>query len=94
MTTTPEQPEDIAAIRAELAASIDELANRINPKNAASEAAHTAKQATVDAAAFVSGAGLPNPSEGNRARNAKIAIGAAAGLITVIALSLLSRRRK
>lgn len=94
MSTTPEQPEDIAAIRAELAASIDELVDRVNPKNVATEAAHTAKQATADAAAFVSGAGLPNPDEGNRARNAKIVIGVTAGLITVLALTLLSRRRK
>lgn len=93
-TSAAPEPEDLAALRAELAASIDELVTRVNPKNVAGNAANQVKTATVDAAAFLTGSGLPAPEESNRSRNAKIALGIAAGLISVLALSLLSRRKK
>ena len=98
MSTTHSQsqsqgPEDIEALRAELAASIDELLTRVNPKNVASQATNTVKLAGVDAATFLSGGGLPKQPEGTRARNAKIVLGVAAGIIAVIGLTLMSRKR-
>ncbi len=94
MSSTPSNPENIDDIRAELAASVDELFTRVSPKNVASEAATKAKTATADVAAFVTGGGLPDPQEGTRARNAKALLGVAAGLVSVVALTFLSRKKK
>ena len=94
MSSTPSNSENIDDIRAELAASVDELFTRVSPKNVASEAATKAKTATADVAAFVTGGGLPDPQEGNRARNAKALLGVAAGLVSVVALTILSRKKK
>lgn len=96
MSTTPlaPEPEDIGALRAELAASIDELVTRVSPKNIASNVAAQTKTATSDAATFLTGGGLPPTQDEIRSRNAKIALGIAAGLLSVLALTLLSRRKK
>lgn len=84
---------EVLKARAELAATVDELSTRLSPKTLASEAATTARLAATDAGAFVTGAGLPRASR-SRARNAKIVLGVAAGVVTLVALTVIRRARR
>ena len=52
-----------------------------------------AELAATDAGAFVTGAGLP-AQPGSRARNAKIALGVAAGVVALVALAVVRRARR
>ena len=89
-------PADLSAevlrARAELAATIDELSTRLNPKNVAAEAASATRLAASDAGAFITGGGLPDDAP-RRARNAKILLGAAAGALTLTVIAILRHRR-
>ena len=58
-----------------------------------SEAATTARLAATDDGAFVTGAGLPKASR-SRARNAKIVLGVAAGVVALVALTVVRRARR
>lgn len=82
---------EIAVARAQLAASVDELAARLSPKALAAEAASTTKLAANDAGAFLTGNGLP-VGPPSRARNAKVLLGAAAGVVVIVALVIIKRR--
>ena len=84
---------EVLRARAELAATVDELSTRLSPRNLAADAATTAKLAATDAGAFVTGAGLP-AQPGSRARNAKIALGVAAGFVALVALAVVRRARR
>jgi hypothetical protein len=84
---------EVLRARADLAATIDELSTRLSPKTLASEAATTARLAATDAGAFVTGAGLPKASR-PRARNAKIVLGVAAGVVALVALTVVRRARR
>lgn len=84
---------EVLAARADLAATVDELSTRLSPKHLASEAATTARLAATDAGAFVTGAGLPK-APSSRARNAKIALGLAAGVVALVALTVVRRARR
>ncbi|WP_265520270.1 DUF3618 domain-containing protein [Oerskovia flava] len=66
---------EIAVTRKELAATIDDLTTRLDPRVAASHAAHQAKQAAVDTGNLLSGGGLPDRDPA-RSRNVKVLIGA------------------
>ncbi|MFD6448516.1 DUF3618 domain-containing protein [Promicromonospora sp. NPDC060204] len=82
---------EVLRTRADLAASIDELTTRLSPGYQASRIAHEAKQAASDAGAMAAGAfGNKNGGHKNgpaqdprRARNAKVVIGAAIGLVAI-----------
>lgn len=84
---------EVLRARAELAATIDELSTRLSPKHLASEAATTARLAATDAGAFVTGGGLPKAAP-TRARNAKIVLGVAAGVVALVALTVIRRARR
>jgi hypothetical protein len=77
---------EVLRTRADLAATIDELTTRLSPGYQASRIAQEAKQAASDAGAMASGAfghkngPAPDP---RRARNAKVVIGAAIGLVAI-----------
>lgn len=90
--TPAELSAEVLRARAELAATIDELTTRLNPKNVAAEAASATKQAASDAGAFITGAGLPDDAP-SRARNAKILLGTAAGVLALTVITILRRRR-
>ena len=89
-------PADLSAevlrARAELAATIDELSTRLNPKNVAAEAASATKLAASDAGAFITGGGLPDGAP-RRARNAKILLGVAASALALTVFAVLRHRR-
>lgn len=81
---------EIETTRAELAATIDSLSLRLDPRIRAAEAKVAAVQAGSDAAAFLKGDGLP-AEDPNRARNVKVLLGAAAGVVGLIALKIIRR---
>lgn len=81
---------EITATRAELAATIDSLSLRLDPRIRAAEAKVAAVQAGSDTAAFLKGAGLPE-EDPSRARNVKVLLGAAAGVVGLVALKLIRR---
>ena len=90
-------PADLSAevlrARAELAATIDELSTRLNPKNVAAEAASATKLAASDAGTFITGGGLPGGAP-SRARNAKVVLGVAAGVLALTVIPILRHRRR
>ena len=90
-------PADLSAevlrARAELAATIDELSTRLNPKNVATEAASATKLAATDAGTFITGGGLPDGAP-RRARNAKVLLGVAAGALALTVIAVLRHRHK
>lgn len=91
-TPEPQQTTaDVADAQAELEKSLQELADRLNPRNLATEAADAAKQAVADAGNVVTGKGLPHESP-SRARNAKVLLAAAAATAVAIAWSALRHR--
>ena len=82
MTATPEEIEaQIARNRAELAATIDELSDRLDPKANAQELAKKAKQIVRDAGTDPD----TRPEDRNRARII-VGVGAAAALGLLTAL--------
>jgi hypothetical protein len=84
--STNELEAEVLRTRADLAAAVDELTTRLSPGYQASRIAHDAKQAAADAGALVSGAfGSKNgpAQDPRRARNAKVLIGAAIGLVAL-----------
>ncbi|PFG35108.1 DUF3618 domain-containing protein [Sanguibacter antarcticus] len=93
MSTTDrsELEAEITVARAQLAATVDELAARLSPKALAAEARSTTKQAANDAGAFLTGNGLP-VGPASRARNAKVLLGAVAGVVVIVALVIVKRR--
>jgi len=82
MTATPEEIEaQVARNRAELAATIDELSDRLDPKANAQELVTKAKQIVHDAGTDPD----TRPEDRNRARII-VGVGAAAGLGLLTAL--------
>ncbi len=94
MSTPRDINPEVQAARDELAASLDELLNRVHPRTVAQEFAKTTKQAATDAASFVSGQGLPHEDDPVRARNAKAALGVAVGGAALLVLTLLTKKKK
>ena len=90
--TSADLSAEVLRARAELAATIDELSTRLNPKHVATEAAAATRLAATDAGAFITGGGLPGGAP-RRARNAKIALGVAAGAIALTVIAILRHRR-
>ena len=90
--TPAELSAEVLRARAELASTIDELTTRLHPKTIANEAASATKLAASDAGAFITGGGLPDYAP-RRARNAKILLGAAAGVITLTVIAILRHRK-
>lgn len=83
---------EVLRARAELAATVDELTTRLAPKALADDAAQAAKLAADDAGALLSGRGLPVAK--NRARNVKVLLGAAAGVVVIVAVIVIKVARK
>lgn len=102
-TTPPSSNElqaEVLRTRADLAAAVDELTTRLSPGYQASRIAHQAKQAASDAGAMVSGSfdSKNGPAhDPRRARNAKVLIGAALGLValgTAVTVTAVLRRAR
>lgn len=89
--TPAELSAEVLRARAELAATIDELSTRLHPKYVAAEAASATKLAAADAGTFIIGGGLPDDAP-RRARNAKILLGVAAGVLALTVLAIVRRR--
>jgi hypothetical protein len=95
VSTPREIDPEVQAARDELAASLDELLDRVHPRTVAHEFTSATKQAATDAASFVTGGGLPHGDEdASRARNAKAALGVAVGGAALLILSVLTKRKK
>ncbi|GII98502.1 uncharacterized protein DUF3618 [Sediminihabitans luteus] len=82
---------EIRRTRAELARTVDELTARLDPRVQAKNVAGSAKAAVDDTRTFVTGGGLP--ADGSRARNVKVALGAALGVVVLAAVVVLRARR-
>lgn len=85
---------EVQAARDELAASLDELLDRVHPRTVANEFTSATKKAASDAASFVSGKGFPASEDPSRARNAKAALGIAVGGAALLVLSVLTKKKK
>jgi hypothetical protein len=84
--SSSELEAEVLRTRADLAATIDELTTRLSPGYQASRIAHEAKQAASDAGAMATGKFGHNngpAQDPRRARNAKVVIGAAIGLVAI-----------
>lgn len=84
---------DIARTRAELGRTVDALTTRLSPSYQASQLAHSTKLAAGDARALLTGDGLPD-GEPNRARNAKVLLGAVAAGIALVAITVVRVARR
>lgn len=94
-TPTPRNIDpEIQSARDELAASLDELLDRVHPRTVANEFTSATKQAASDAASFVSGKGFPHSEDSSRARNAKAALGVAVGGAALLVFSVLTKKKK
>ena len=85
---------EIQSARDELAASLDELLDRVHPRTVASELGSATKLAATDAASLVSGKGFPDSIDESRVRNAKAALGVAVGGAALLVLSILTKKKK
>lgn len=94
MSTPHELNPEVKAARDDLAASLDELLDRIHPRSVANDLTSATKQAATDAASFVSGNGFPEGADPSRARNAKAALGVAVGGVALLVLSVLTKKKK
>lgn len=94
MTAPRDIDPEVQAARDELAASLDELLDRVHPRTVASGFASATKQAATDAASFVTGGGFPDNQDPRRSKNAKAALGVAVGGAALLVLSILTKRRK
>ncbi len=92
--TTPEARRPTPGARnaqADLEQSLQEIADRLNPRHLAADAAGATRQAIADAGNAVTGKGLPTDSP-SRARNVKVLFAAGAATTAAVLWSTLRRR--
>lgn len=82
--------EELEKARAELASTVDELGERLDPRAQATRFADTAKQAATDTAGLFTGEGLPRQAD--RSRNVKVVLTGAAVLAALVVRSVVRRR--
>lgn len=85
--------DEAAEAREELASLVDELMTRLSPSSIAAQAGETAKQTTADVKEFVQSRHINGDTDGSRTRNVKVALGVAGGLVGLLALKAVRRRR-
>lgn len=83
--------DEAAEAREELASLVDELMTRLSPSSIAAQAGETAKQTTADVKEFVQSRHINGDTDGSRARNVKIALGAGAAVVGLIALKIIRK---
>ena len=81
----------VHAARADLTATVDALAGRLDPRAKAQEAAAAARTAVHDAQGLLSGHGFP-AEDPKRSRNVKLLAGAALGAVALVAILVIRRR--
>lgn len=81
--------EELEKARIELAGTVDELGERLDPRSQATRFAGSAKQAATDTAGLFTGDGLPQ--QGHRARNVKVVL-VAGGAVALLGLRAVLRR--
>ncbi|SKC75418.1 DUF3618 domain-containing protein [Krasilnikoviella flava] len=91
--TARELEDEVARTRAELGATLDQLATRLSPKYQANQFARATTQAASDAGAFVTGGGLPD-TDARRKRNAQVLLGAAAAGLALVVITVVRARRR
>lgn len=94
MSTPRDLDPEVQAARDELAASLDELLDRVHPRTLANDFASATKTAASDAKSFVTGGGFPDVEDPKRARNAKTILGVAVGGAALLVLSVLTKKKK
>lgn len=82
-----ELADEVSRSRAQLGETIDQLTTRLSPSYQASNLARSTRQAADDARSFVTGSGFPT-AEPERARNAKILVGAVALGVALVAAAV------
>ncbi|WP_029069421.1 DUF3618 domain-containing protein [Jonesia quinghaiensis] len=83
--------DDAAEAREELASLVDELMTRLSPSSLAAQAGDTARQTGEDIKEFVTTRDISGDTDGSRARNVKIALGAGAAAVGLIALKIIRK---
>lgn len=90
--TLPALEAEIAVTRVEMVDTINTLADRLKPKALADHASASTKLAAANAAALLTGGGMPE--EKRQARNVKVLLGIGATVVTGAALIVLRSRLK
>ncbi|GAB2461889.1 DUF3618 domain-containing protein [Xylanimonas ulmi] len=91
--TTADLQAEVARTRAELGATLDALSTRLSPAYQANRLKDSTQQAATDAAAFLTGSGLPQ-DDARRARNAKALLVGAAAVAVTVAIAVARRVRR
>jgi len=81
----------VHAARADLVATVDALAGRLDPRAKAHEAAAAARTAVHDAQGLLTGQGFP-ADDPRRSRNVKLLAGAVLGAVAIVAVLAIRRR--
>ncbi|PJI93846.1 DUF3618 domain-containing protein [Luteimicrobium subarcticum] len=90
MSTKQQQLEiELAKARSDLAASVDVLATRLDPRSQARDLADSVKQTVSDTGGLFTGRGMPD--QARRSRNVKVALGVAA-VVLALGLRVVLRR--
>ncbi|WP_159794387.1 DUF3618 domain-containing protein [Puerhibacterium puerhi] len=90
--TPYELRSEVERARAELGATIDALTTRLSPAYQAQQLGDAARTAAQDAGTFLTGNGLPR--DGDRARNAKVLLGAVVTCVAVVTLAVVRWARR
>ncbi|MCL2595118.1 MAG: DUF3618 domain-containing protein [Promicromonosporaceae bacterium] len=92
MTEKTNPQAEVQRLRAELAATVDQLSERISPSYQMDRAKATATRTAQDVRTLVTGGGLPKDDPA-RARNVKVALGTAGAVVALIALQIIKGTR-